>query len=69
MDKIKTEFSAFIDTVIESKRADYKNDLEPFHIYAHKVKDELMTVYDDSVTSIQHGYEVIINKIASQMGK
>lgn len=67
MSKVKTLRSDLLNIILEAKRPEYRSQLEPFEVYAQKLKDKYILAHDDYIKSLQQGYEVIIATIEDQI--
>lgn len=53
--------------LIEEDKESYTSTLESFDVYAERLKAQLHASHDQYLEHLQHGYDVIIQKIASGM--
>lgn len=54
------------DRLLEEKKAEYNGTLEPYEVYAARLKSQLHASFDQYLDHLEHGYELIINKIGSK---
>lgn len=53
----------WMDVSLEATELEYHNKLEPFSVYKERVKMKGIRAFNDYLNCIQHGYEIIINKL------
>jgi hypothetical protein len=66
-EELKNLRNQVLDMMLESQKQEYSSKLESFEVYSEKVKGQFSTAYDDYLSHLKHGYEVIINGIAKQI--
>lgn len=64
--KAETFFSEWLDVMLDTSKADYHSDLEPFNVYKERMKAQGVQVFNNYVNSIQNGYELILEDIKSE---
>lgn len=69
MQKIKELRSDLLKIVLEAKRPEYKSQLEPYEVYANRLKEQCILAHDEYIKCLQHGYEVIIETIENEIKK
>lgn len=67
MDPFREVRDKAFDKLLETQREEYKGTLEPFEAYAARMKAQLHSSCDQYLEHLQHGYDSIINKIASKL--
>lgn len=55
--------------LLELQRTEYTGTLETFEVHANRLKAQWHSTYDKYIQCLQHGYEVIIEGIESQIQK
>jgi len=56
----------WLDVSVEATKGDYSSQLEPFETYKEKVKLKGLRAFNDYLNSIEHGYQVIIDKLEEE---
>jgi hypothetical protein len=65
-EKKKEIIEQMCDQIVEQQRDTYQGKLEPFEVYAKRMKAKLIAECQSHMEHIKHGYEAIINKINSE---
>lgn len=66
MSDLDTIFGEMMDVIIDQDKENYHNDLEPFEVYKERTKVKGVKVFNDYINSVQHGYDVILQKIKTE---
>lgn len=66
-DQFKGLRNELYDTIIEQQRATYRNPLESFEVHSARIKEQMHASTDEYLERLQHGYDVILQKVASKM--
>lgn len=69
MSQFKEVREELFTRLLELQRSEYTGTLEPFEVYANRIKAQWHSTYDKYIESLQHGYEVIIDGISAQIEK
>jgi hypothetical protein len=54
------------DKIVEDQKATYRGTLEPFEVYAQRMKKQLQNECQQYLEQLRHGYDSIMNKITSE---
>ena len=55
----------FTDLMMESMKNEYKSELEPFEVYAQKLKSQIHATPHEFQARIIHGYDVLLQQLIS----
>jgi iron-sulfur cluster repair protein YtfE (RIC family) len=55
----------FADLFVESMRDQYKKELEPFEVYAQKIRSQLHENIDEFRARIAHGYDILLQELST----
>lgn len=64
MDEIVVEW---LDIAVDSTKDAYHSNVEPFEVYKERVKLKGLRAFNDYLNSIEHGYELIIQRLESEL--
>ncbi|CCB86963.1 MULTISPECIES: hypothetical protein [Parachlamydia] len=54
------------NAVADSMKDDYQNDLEPFELYAERIKAKIHSEMDDFRERLAKGYQVLLDEVKKQ---
>ncbi len=60
------ELKDFADLLIDSMKQEYKNELEPFEVYAQKLRSQIHANVNEFQARIAHGYDILLQELNHQ---
>ncbi len=57
----------WLDVSLDAAEAEHQSDVEPFKAFKERAKAKGIRAFNDYLNSIEHGYELIIQRIESAM--
>jgi len=67
-EKLDDSIKEFADLVVESLKEGYRNDLEPFEVYAQKIRSHIHANAEEFRTRFSRGYHVLLDELKRECG-